>query len=282
MQVNANGKQAVKIKKIMQPIREKYGRWALIAGAAEGVGEGFAITLAEQKCNLILVDINDEALTILGKKLIREYGIETKTLCLDLGEPHAAGHCLALSRSVEAQLLICVAAYSKVQPFLTLTSDDLDRFIRINCQTNLHLIHGFATDLKLRNLRGGIILISSLAGLLGPQYVAAYAATKAFLIRLAESLSPELASHGIDIMACPLGTTMTPAFRRSNPKLGVIKPHIMQPAQIARQTLRQLGRKTIFIPGMVNRWQTFVLQHLMPRRMAGKIVNMMMRKMYGA
>jgi hypothetical protein len=258
-----------------------YGKWALVAGAAEGIGEGFCTALAEEGFNIILVDKNAAAMRDLALKLARNYSIQTCELPLDLALPDAAKRCLEAAVEKECRLLIYVAAYSRVSRFHELDADDLDKFLAVNTHTLLHLVHGFSNKLIQSGKTGGIILVSSLAGLIGPRYVATYAATKSFSIRLTEALHDELKEQGIDITVCCAGTVSTPTYWNGKPSFEKMKPPIMQSADVARYALGNLGKKTICIPGTTNRLQYFFLLNLIPRWMARRLVNKAMEKMYG-
>ena len=122
--------------------------------------------------------------------------------------------------------------------------------------------------------------MSSLAGLLGMQYIAPYAASKAFTCNLAESLHHELKPYDIAVMACIAGATATEAYLGTNPQYGFIKPQVQQPSEVVKQALKQLGKKTLFIPGFSNRLNYFILTRILPRKMASYLANKTMGKMY--
>jgi hypothetical protein len=113
------------------------------------------------------------------------------------------------------------------------------------------------------------------------QYIVPYAASKAFTWNLAESLHHELKPHKIDVMACIAGATATEAYLGTNPKYGFIKPQLQQPATVAEQALKKLGRKALFIPGFSNRFNYFILTRILPRKMASYFANNTMKSMYG-
>jgi len=261
---------------------ERYGNWALVAGAAEGIGEGFCKVLAANGFNLILVDVNAGAMHDLASKIAHDYGVRLLELPLDLADPDAPRQCMTAITANDCRLMVYVAAYSRVCRFTELEPADLDGFLAVNTHTPLHLVHGFSNRLMKAGKTGGIILVSSLAGLIGPQYVATYAATKSFAIRLTEALHGELGEHGIDICACCAGTVSTPTYWKSKPNFDKMKPPVMQPVDIAIYSLRKLGTKTICIPGMTNRLQYFFLMNIIPRRLARRLVNNAMKKMYGS
>jgi short-subunit dehydrogenase len=260
--------------------KDKYGPWALIAGSAEGLGEAWSIALAKRGMNLLMVDNQVGKLATLSEKLIKEYDIQIKTLALDLAEPEAYSKMMDMIKGHECRLLIYNAAYSLIKPFTSHTPDELDSFIEINTRTQIKLVHAFSNHLIGNKQQGGIILMSSLAGLMGMQLVAPYAATKAFAWNLSEAIHHELIPHGIDVMACIAGATSTPAYLKTNPQYGALKPMVMKPEAVAEAALNKLGRKTLFIPGFSNRMNYFILTRLLPRKMASAVANKTIKKMY--
>jgi hypothetical protein len=270
-----------KVRKIMTSSIKRYGNWALVAGAAEGIGEGFCTVLAASGFNIILVDHNAVAMNNLSIKINQEHHVETRMLNLNLAAPDAAAQCMAVVAATNCRLMVYVAAWSRVCRFTELDPAELDGFLAVNTRTLLHLVHGFSNRLTAAQQTGGILLVSSLAGLIGPKFVATYAATKSFGIRLTEALHDELKEHGIDITVCCAGTVSTPTYWKSKPSFEKMKPPVMQPVDVAQYAIKKLGKKIICIPGLTNRLQYFFLMNLIPRHLARRMVNDAMKKMYG-
>ena len=264
----------------MYLFNDKYGPWAIIVGAAEGLGEAYCIALAKRKMNLLMVDKRISELNSLAIRIREEYSVKTQLLHLDLNNKDATTIILEASTKLDIGLLIYNAAYSQIKPFVNYTKEELDAFITVNTSSQIHLVHAFAKKLMTRKKTGGIILMSSLAALIGMQLIAPYAATKAFTWNLAEALNYELKPHHIDVMACISGAIATPTYLKSNPKYGFIKPLVMQSESVAEAALDKLGKKALFIPGFSNRLNYFILTHLMPRKMAASIANKTMGEMY--
>jgi short-subunit dehydrogenase len=106
--------------------------------------------------------------------------------------------------------------------------------------------------------RGGILLMSSLSGLTGGAYIAAYAATKAFDIALAESLWAELTPCGVHVLSLIAGATDTPAMSAS----GIVfeEGHAMDPMTVAREGLANLPQGPVHIAGENNRLGAAILR----------------------
>jgi uncharacterized protein len=274
-------KRRVKIKKNkMVDFPGRFGQWGMVAGAAEGIGAAFCEELARQGINVILVDMNQDGLESLARRLETGYHIQTRQLRLDLAGNDAPEKCMELIKEEGCRLLIYNAAYSRVKPFLSAEKEELDLYINVNTRTPLKLVYLFAHELKRNQQSGGILLMSSLAGLWGTRLVAAYSGTKAFNLQLAEALSHEFKPYNIDVSACCAGATATPGYLGTNPVYGFIRPSVMKPGRVASITLKNLGKKTVIIPGFINRMTYFLLTRILPRSLSVRMVNRTMRKTY--
>jgi len=264
----------------MDSLATLYGHWALIAGGAAGMGAAFSEQLARRGFHLLLIDIDSDALDLNALKLRKEFGVSVKTLLLDLADPQAPDQCMELVSEVGCRLMVYVAAYSKIGPFLSISGEDMNRHLAVNAVTPIHLVSRFARRLQVDHQKGGIILISSLAGMLGPPLVAPYAATKGFLIRLAESLSSEFKSHGIDISVCCAGITHTPTYVANTPEKARKSVSAMDPRDVAETALVNLGKRVVCVAGGKNRMIVWLLIRILPRRTAQWIMNSQMQRMY--
>jgi len=260
--------------------KKKYGPWCIVVGAAEGLGEAYTVALANRGMHIIMVDNQKTLLDTLSKQVELGFGIKTIQLHLDLREADAHEQMMQQIQKVDCRLLVYNAAFSLIKPFISHTTEELDLFIDINTRTQIKIVHQFSQYLIGKKQSGGMILMSSLAGLIGMQLVVPYAASKAFAWNLAEALHHELTPYKIDIMACISGATATPAYLKTNPRYGVLKPSVMNPCRVAELALKKLGRKTLFIPGFSNRVNYFILTRIMPRKMAASIANKTMGNMY--
>lgn len=264
----------------MTEFQNKYGHWALVAGAALGLGEAFCISLAKKGMNIVMVDKQENPLHELSDKLIAEYSIKTLTLAIDLSENEATDQIMEETSKLDCRLMIYNAAYSKIRKFTDQSREDIDQYLSVNIGTQLKLTHSFSARLIEENKAGGILLMSSLAGLLGMQFIAPYAASKAFAWNLAESLSSEFKPYSIDVTACIAGATATEAYLSTNPQSAFFKPQVQQPQKVATSALEKLGKKALYISGFGNRVNYFILTRLLPRKVAAKMANKTMLKMF--
>lgn len=68
--------------------QHRYGPWAVVTGASDGMGEALACELAQRGLNLVLVARRDDRLKALASQLQTAWGIETAAVATDLAKPH--------------------------------------------------------------------------------------------------------------------------------------------------------------------------------------------------
>ena len=260
--------------------RVRYGQWAIVAGASEGLGAEYAKQLASRGLNLILIARRAELLQSLATKLSDHYYVEIKTIALDLSLPDTASQILEIANGPEIGLLVYNAAFSAVGPFLEKSLDDHLKEIDTNVRAPLKLVYLFGERMAQRG-RGGIILMASLSAFQGSAYISTYAATKAFNIVLAEGLWEEWRSRGVDVLVCVAGAIKTPNYIASQPKqTGRFSDLTMEPERVVQEALAALGKRPYVIPGRMNRFSSSIMRHLMPRKIAVQLMGKILRDMY--
>ena len=259
--------------------RARYGPWALVAGASEGLGAEFAIQLAARGLHLVLVARRLDRLEALADELRRRHGVEVRCVALDLSERDLVGPLRAATDGLEVGLVVYNAALSLIGPFLERDLDQSLRVVDLNCRGPLSLSHLYGQPMAARG-RGGILLMSSLAGTQGTPLLAAYSASKAFNLVFAEALWDELRGSGVDVLACRAGATRTPNFEATQPAGS--KAPVMESGAVVREALASLGRTPSMVPGLQNRLAAFALQRVLPRAFAVATMGRTLRKMYRA
>ncbi len=243
---------------------ERYGPWALVAGASEGIGAAFATALARHGLNLILVARRPAPLAALAASL----PVSTVEVSADLStmEGMAAVHAAVGER--EVGLLVCNAAYAPMGPFLDAPQERLAAVLDLNCRAPVLLARRYLPGMVARG-RGGLILMSSVAGLQGLPGLSTYAATKAFGAVLAEGLWAELKGTGVDVLACLAGAVVTPGYQQSMAKPA---PGAKSAAEVVEQALRALPRGPRTVPGGLMKFSAALMTRLLPRRTAIGII----------
>lgn len=261
--------------------RSKYGPWALVTGAAWGLGTEFARQIGALGLNLVLVDIRGDDLARVAEEVRRSSGVEVRVVVTDLARVEFIETVRRETEGVEIGLLVSNAAYPPVGLFFEQSLEDKLRMIEVNCRAPLILVHVFGAKMLARK-RGGIIMMSSGSATQGVAYVASYAATKAYNLILAESIWAEVRESGVDVLAVMPGATRTTGFELSKPHLerSTLAP-LNEPKPTVAEALKVLGRTPSWIPGRRNRWTLTLANKLLPRQMLIKVVGSNMRQWYG-
>jgi short-subunit dehydrogenase len=192
----------------------KYGPWALVAGASDGLGAAFAARLAERGVNVVLLARRQEMLDRVAAEIDSGTSVETRTFAVDLAKPGAASAIAAATSDLEIGFLVyCAGADPDYKPFLSNPIEAAEAMVQRNCVVPMQLCHHFASPMVERG-RGGIVIFGSGAGLAGSPNTVAYSASKAFDMIFAEALWAELHDEGVDVLGLILGKTDTPALRQ--------------------------------------------------------------------
>jgi uncharacterized protein len=200
----------------------KYGPWALVAGASDGVGAAFAEGLAERGVNVVLVARRETVLDEVAAGIAARTGAQTRTLAVDLAEKAATARIIAATEDLQVGFLAyCAGADPNFQPFLENPVGAAEAMVVRNCLVPVQLCHHFAPAMVERG-RGGIVIFGSGAGLAGGPNMVAYGATKAFDMVFAEALWAELHGKGVDVLGLILGKTNTPALRQLEHSRGLL------------------------------------------------------------
>ncbi|MGZ4203797.1 MAG: SDR family NAD(P)-dependent oxidoreductase [Actinomycetota bacterium] len=259
--------------------RTKYGSWALVTGAAMGIGSSFATALAGRGMNLVLVDKEADLLAEQAVQLAPH--VEVRTHVVDLADPAAVDVMLDDVADLPVGLLVSNAAHAVTAPWLEIPVDEKLRHIQVNCVAVTQIVDRVSRAMAERR-RGGIILMSSMAARIGSPLVATYAATKAFNLILAESLWAELRPLGVDVLAVTPGMTRTPGFESSLTPASRIPAgvRVMDPDAVARAGLDALGSGPSVVPGAGNRFASVLVQRVLPRKAAIGLMARSTRAMY--
>ena len=251
------------------PFKEKYGPYALVAGGSYGLGAAFAEAIARRGLNVVLLARQEDRLQATAVRLKQTYGVDVIAFAADVAHYQSVKQRLG-ELNVDIGLLVYDAAYAPIGPFKDVTEDQLARATEVNVRAPLLLTKLLSAPMIERG-RGGIVLMSSLAGSQGSPNIAAYAATKSFNAILAEGLWKELGPHGVDVLACMAGAILTPGYQAAESAKPA--PGTLKAKDVAEQTLNALGKGPIIVPGRVNKLARFILMRLLSRRAAIAIMS---------
>jgi uncharacterized protein len=191
----------------------RFGPWALVTGASSGIGQEFARQLAANGLNLVLASRRRPELERVGRDLALRYDVQHRVVQVDLAHVGSVASLAEATADLDVGLVVSNAGDMVLGEFLASDPEALTAELRLNAGAHLSLTHHFGQRLAERG-RGGVLLVSSMAGVQGVPYVSNYAATKAYVLTLGEGLHHEFAQRGVTVTVLVPGATDTPMITR--------------------------------------------------------------------
>ncbi len=226
---------------------------ALITGASSGIGEAFARELAHRGYNLVLLARREALLCSLAEALQREHSILAEPLVADLSSPADLERAAIRAGEIpDLDLLVNNAGFGSGGPFVESDPQEDLRMIRVHVEASVRLTRAALPGMIERGF-GGIINVSSLAGLIPAEGSHTYGATKTYLNFFSESLGYELAGTGVRVQALCPGFTHTAIHDRGG------RPNLpgflwLNPRDVVNESLQGLREgRAIVIPGRAYR-----------------------------
>jgi uncharacterized protein len=188
---------------------------ALVTGASSGIGRELSRQLAGDGTHLVVVARDEGRLQELADELRSAHGGEVEVLPADLADPaerKAVEDRLAAEPVID--LLVNNAGFGTHGAFADCDPDREEQLILVNALAPLRLARAALPGMVQRR-RGWVLNVSSMAGLQPSPGNATYAATKAFLTSLSESIHEELRASGVQVTAVLPGFTRTEFQQRA-------------------------------------------------------------------
>jgi len=235
----------------------KLGR-VLITGASTGIGAELAREFANHGHHLVLVARSKDKLTALAAELNAAHDTDALVIVEDLSRPGCAAAISAEleERAIEIDILVNNAGVLDVGPFAETPTETYENMVALNVATPTSLTSLLLPPMIDRRF-GRILNVASLAAFQPIPSMAVYAATKAYVLSLTESLSEELRGTGVKITAlCPgLTDTNMVANVKAKSQTAQWTPSMLisNPKTVAKQAYKAtMAGQTILVPGLPN------------------------------
>lgn len=225
---------------------QKYGSWAVVTGASDGIGREFARSLAACGFNLVINARRKQELESLAAELRAGHRVEVQIVDGDLTIDGVAENLFNKTQGLDIGLLVAAAGFGTSGVFLGNKIADEINMVMVNCIAVTELVFRYGQLFKNQK-RGGVVVLSSLVAFQGVPYAANYAATKAYIQTFAEGLYHELKPFGVDVLSVAPGPVKTGFGARAHMAMGMAET----PAVVARQSLKALGKKITIRPGFL-------------------------------
>ena len=235
---------------------------ALVTGASSGIGEVLAGYFAEGGFDVILVARSADKLRALATELETSHGISVHVAAADLAKPNAAVNLQTLlkRKKLQPDVLVNCAGVLSQGAFKAMDATTHQQIIDLNISGLTAMISAFLPGMLALAEQGRpcrILNVASIAAFQPIPMLATYAASKAYVLSLTESLSEELKGSGVTVTAlCPgvTATTMLSNAASANEKVSSISSFMVGHVNdVARQGFKACMRgDVICIPGTIN------------------------------
>lgn len=220
---------------------------ALVTGASSGIGRDIARVLASKGYDLVLVARNEQGLKQLAEELKAKEGITIETITMDLS---VIENCKQLHQKVQdVDILVNNAGFGDCGNFTKTSLEKEISMIDTNIMAYHILMKLYLIDMKKKG-SGKILNVASIAGFMPGPLMSTYYATKAYIVRISESIREELKKEASKVqisILCP-GPVSTNFNKVANVKFKIREANSMKVAQYAIRKMEQ-GRFYI-VPGI--------------------------------
>ncbi|MGH7272063.1 MAG: SDR family NAD(P)-dependent oxidoreductase [Polyangiaceae bacterium] len=249
-------------------------QWVLVTGASSGLGEAIAVELATRhRAKPILVARRAGRLHALASKLKAEAGVAADVIEADLSKPEDVERVYQLAtreRSVYAAILN--AGITHFGDHRELDFRGFETMLATNVTSNVRLCSLFIPHLIETNQGGGLLLVTSMAGLVTVPYQTAYSATKAFLTSYGQGLYHEHAGDNLSITTFAPGGIDTDMVRRYGLTEHFGKLQTQDPKSCAHAAIdAMIKRRYLAVPGTFNQLPIF-MSRLVSRKISSGAV----------
>jgi uncharacterized protein len=231
--------------------------YAVITGAADGLGRSFALACASKGYHLLLVDLPFKKLPQLAGHIEQTYGNHVIVIEKDLCAAETVTDISAIigNQKLSVGLLINNAGIGLSKSFDSMHESQLTRLLQLNVQSLTQVTYALLPWLKEHG-NATIINVSSLASFFPLPFKSIYAASKAYVRFFSQALRIEL--QHLDVHVC----TLCPGGVVSNSNQYItthysgwfVRQSALHPDDVARLALKgAFQKKAVVIPGILNR-----------------------------
>lgn len=242
---------------------------AVITGASSGLGVEFARLAAADGYSTLLVARRHDRLNALAGTLEHRYGTSSSVLAADLADPADVDRLITRLEAEDVGLLINNAGFGLLGRFPDQPAAEVESMLAVNVTALTRLTRAVLPRMTSRD-RGMVLNVASMAAFQPGPMMAAYYASKAYVLSLSEALWAEMEGSGVTVTALCPGLVPTEFQARAGmDSLKALRSAMvprLDPASVAHAGYRgvKAGRRVV-IPGAAYRLMA-ALRGVMPRR----------------
>ncbi len=243
------------------------GKWVLVTGASAGLGREFARQLAvEHGANLVISARRLQKLQELKAEL-EPKGVQVVCVTGDMSKPDDVDR--VITEAMTGRQLygaILNAGATHFGHHHQLPWEEFLSMLQLNVTSTVRLATELVSHMKAHRLGGGLMIVSSMSGVMPVPYQSAYSGTKAFLNSFGTALAHELEGHPVSLTVFAPGGIQTEMT--SGEKFSTLTKWLAPADVTAKAGLKAMRqRKRLAVPGFLNQLGAFTFRFV-PRRFA--------------
>lgn len=247
-------------------------KWVLVTGASSGLGEEMSRQLAyEHQANLILLARRKEKLEQLKIELEKEAGVSVKVIVADLSDIEDVNKAIdEILKDGQLYGAILNAGVTYFGRHAELTWNQFQTMLQTNVISVVCITNRLVAHFEAMGNEGGILIVSSMAALFPVSYQSAYSGTKAFILSFARALAHEIRNPKFSLSVYAPGGIVTEMTAGEN--FNDLQAWLMPVKKAAKEGIYGFRvRKSIYVPGLLNRVGGFFMNLLPKKFITGKM-----------
>ncbi len=243
-----------------------HGCWVLITGASAGLGRAMAERFAyDHHANLVVTARRAARLEELKEELESRAGVKVVPIAADMTKLEDVDRLIdRVTSELPLYAAVLNAGVTHFGDYHELSWEDFQTLLHTNVTSVVRMTTRLLPHLERTADGGGVLLISSMAGIHPIPYQTAYSATKAFLVHFGCGLFHELAGKNVSITTYAPGGIATDMT--GGDKFESLRSWLVPVEEAAREAIVAFQRRGyLYVPGALNRLGD-VLMRVLPRR----------------
>lgn len=239
----------------------KFGKWAVVTGATDGIGKAYAMALAKKGMSVVLISRTEAKLQAVKEEIdSKGYGIDVKYIVCDYSnfDGKAKQKVKEGIAGLEVGVLINNVGVSYRYPmfFHELTDDEVAALVEMNVNSTTWMTR-FVLDGMVERKKGSIVNISSGSAMYTLPLLAEYSAAKSFIEKFTLALNAEYGAKGISVQ-CQIPFYVSTKLAKMRKSLSVPTPDAF-----VKRAIRFVGQpEPVVSPYWVHGTMGWVLDHL--------------------